>query len=54
MIAILISLVRMRRAKGKNPTQAYIVVGKRLLYHVYSIMRNKKPYRERRPVGGRG
>ncbi len=38
--------------KGKKPTQAYIVVGKRLLYHVYSIMKNKKPYRERRQKGG--
>ncbi len=38
-------------AKGKKPTQAYIVVGKRLIYHVYSIMKNKKPYRKRRPMG---
>ena len=37
--------------KGKKPTQAYIVVGKRLLYHVHSIMKNHKPYRERRPKG---
>ena len=36
--------------KGKKPTQAYIVVGKRLLYHVHSIMKNHKPYRERMPV----
>ena len=38
--------------KGKKPTQAYIVVAKRLLYHVHSIMKNGKPYRERRPSGG--
>ena len=35
--------------KGKKPTQAYIVVGKRLLYHVNSILKNNKPYRERMP-----
>lgn len=40
--------------KGKKPTQAYIVVGKRLLYHVYSIMKNHKPYRERMPKGKGG
>lgn len=40
--------------KGKKPTQAYVVVGKRLLYHVYSIMRNGKPYRERVPRGREG
>ena len=40
--------------KGKKPTQAYIVVGKRLLYHIHSIMKNRKPYRERRPAGGEG
>lgn len=34
-------------AKGKKPTQAYVVVGKRLLFHVFSIMKNGKPYRER-------
>lgn len=33
--------------KGKKPTQAYVVVGKRLLFHVFSIMKNGKPYRER-------
>ena len=33
--------------KGKKKTQAYIVVGKRLLYHVHSIMKNNMPYRER-------
>ncbi len=36
-------------AKGKNRKQAYIVVSKRLLYHVYSMMKNKKPYRQRLP-----
>jgi transposase len=33
--------------KGKTNTEAYIVVGKRLLFHVFSMMKNKKPYRER-------
>ena len=33
--------------KGKKPAQAYIVVGKRLPYHIYSIMKNHKPYKER-------
>ncbi|MCL5873920.1 MAG: IS110 family transposase [Candidatus Thermoplasmatota archaeon] len=33
--------------KGKKKTQAYIIVGRRLLYHVYSIMKNQKPYRKR-------
>lgn len=41
-------------AKKKKPTQAYIVVGKRLLSHVYSIMKNQKPYRERLPGVSRG
>ncbi len=41
-------------SKGKKPTQAYTVVGRRLLYHVYSMMKNHKPYRERRPMGGGG
>lgn len=36
--------------KKKKPTQAYIVVGKRFLYHIYSIMKNEKPYRERIPL----
>ncbi len=40
--------------KKKKPTQAYIVVGKRLLYHIYSIMKNRKPYRERMPRGRDG
>ena len=35
--------------KGKKTPQAYIVVGKRLLYHVFSIMKNHKPYRQRLP-----
>ncbi len=35
--------------KGKKKKQAYIVVSRRLLYHVYSIMKNKKPYRVRLP-----
>jgi transposase len=39
--------------KGKTNTEAYIVVGKRLLFHVFSIMKNKKPYRERISKEGR-
>ncbi len=35
--------------KGKKKTQAYVIVGRRLLYHVYSIMKNQKPYRQRLP-----
>lgn len=35
--------------KKKTNTEAYIVVGKRLLYHVFSIMKNGKPYKERIP-----
>ncbi len=33
--------------RGKKPVQAYNIVGKRLLYHVFSIMKNHKPYRQR-------
>ena len=39
--------------KGKRPTQAYITAGRRLLYHVFTIMKNHKPYRERL-LRGRG
>ncbi len=35
--------------KGKKKKQAYIVVSRRLLYHVYSMMKNEKPYRVRLP-----
>jgi hypothetical protein len=35
--------------KKKSGTEAYIVVGKRLLFHVYSMMKNSRPYRERKP-----
>ena len=35
--------------KQKRVTQAYITVAKRLLYHIYSIAKNRKPYRERLP-----
>lgn len=38
--------------KGKKPTQAYIVVGKRLIHHIYSIMKNNKPYRANIPLSG--
>ena len=33
--------------KRKTNTEAYIVVGKRHLFHVFSMMNNHKPYRER-------
>lgn len=36
---------------GKSDTEAYAVVNKRLLRHVYSIMKNSLPYRERMPRG---
>ena len=49
-----LSIYQREIAKKKKPTQAYIVVGKRLLSHVYSIMKNQKPYRERLPGGSRG
>ena len=39
--------------KKKSRTEAYVVVAKRLLLHVYRIMKNGKPYKERRP-GKRG
>ena len=39
--------------KRKSRTEAYVVVAKRLLFHVYSIMKNGKPYKERKP-GKRG
>ena len=41
--------------KGKKK-QAYIVVARRLLYHIYSMMKNEKPYRIRFPntKGGGG
>lgn len=38
------------KLKGKSNTQAYVIVGNRLLYHAYSILKNKKPYRKRMPV----
>jgi len=43
-------------AKGKKKTQAYVVVSRRLLYHIYSMLKNGKPYRKRSPVmkGGEG
>jgi transposase len=37
------------RTKGKSDTQAFIVIGNRLLYHVFSMLKNKKPYRKRMP-----
>ncbi len=35
--------------KNKPKTEAYIVVGKRLVSHVFSMMKNNKPYKERIP-----
>ncbi len=40
-------LYRRSIKKGKTSKEAYIVVGKRLLYHIFTIMKNNKPYRER-------
>ena len=40
--------------KKKSRTEAYVVVGKRLLFHVYSMMKNEKPYRERKPGNVKG
>ena len=48
------AIYRREIEKRKKPTQAYIVVGKRLLYHVFSIMKNRKPYLERIPKGRGG
>jgi transposase len=36
-------------SKGKKTKEAYIIVSRRLLYHIYSIMKNRKPYRVRLP-----
>ncbi len=33
--------------KKKSTVQAYIAVAKRLLFHIYSIMKNHKPYKEK-------
>lgn len=35
--------------KRKTNTEAYIVIGKRLLFHIFSMMKNQKPHRERIP-----
>ena len=35
--------------KKKSKTEAYIVVGKRVLFYIYSMMNNSRPYRERKP-----
>lgn len=40
--------------RGKKPVQAYNIVGKRLLYHVFSIMKNHEPYRQRLPIEREG
>ena len=39
--------------KGKNNKQACVIVGRRLLYHIFTIMKNRKPYRQRLPGGER-
>ena len=49
-----LSIYQREIEKKKKPTQAYIVVGKRLISHVYSIMKNQKPYRERLRGGSSG
>ena len=33
--------------KKKSNVQAYIAVSKRLLFRIYSIMKNHKPYKEK-------
>lgn len=38
------------KMKGKTDTQAYIIIGNRLLYHIFTIMKNRKPYRKRLPM----
>ena len=40
--------------RGKKPVQAYNIVGKRLLYRVFFIMKNHKPYRQRLSGQGEG
>lgn len=44
---------REKMKKGKTNTQAFIIVGNRLLYHVFTILKNKKPYRKRMPMCSR-
>lgn len=41
------------KMKGKTDTQAYIIIGNRLLYHVFTILKNKKPYRKRLPMSAK-
>lgn len=41
------------RMKGKSNTQAYIIISNRLLYHVFTILKNKKPYRKRLPLSSK-
>jgi transposase len=38
------------KKKGKTDTQAYIIISNRLLYHIFTILKNKKPYRKRLPM----
>ena len=54
--AILLLIFNREIANGKKKTQAYVVVSRRLLYHIYSMLKNGKPYRKRSPVmkGGEG
>ncbi len=39
--------------KKKSKTEAHVVVAKRLLFLVYSMMKNGKHYRERKPGSGK-
>jgi transposase len=41
------------KTKGKTNTQAYIIISNRLLYHVFTILKNKKPYRKRLPMSAK-
>ena len=43
------NLFTMELEKKKSITEAYVVVAKRLLFHVHSIMKNRKQYKERKP-----
>lgn len=37
--------------KRKEPTQALIIAGRRILYHMFTIMKNRKPYRQKLSSG---
>ena len=40
-------------ARGRKSTQALFIVSKRWLYHTHSMLKNNKPYRERKPLGSK-